>query len=198
MRRDHSLWHRAEYSSLSLQSAEPHGGRSAPRVGRQILAAVFTHTVDLKSMASRRIVVAAADFLLELIDFAGKKFHGTAAPGAHHVVMAAAVVLVLVAGDAVVEGDFAGEAALGQQFQSAIHGRVADARVFLLHQAVQFVGGEVVAGFEKGAEDSIALRGLLEADPLKMLVKNSLSFPDHLHGDRGLVINALLQHEKSA
>ena len=141
--------------------------------------------------------MAAADFLFELIDFTGKEFHGTAALGADHVVMAAAIVLVLVAGDTVVEGDFAGQAALREQLESAVNSGVADASVFLLHQAVQLVGGKVIAGFEKGAEDSIALRGLFEADTLEMLVKNALSFPDHLQGDGGLVIDALLQHELS-
>src|SRR5579863_7084924 len=113
-------------------------------------------------------------------------------------VMAAAVVLMLVASDAIVEGDFAGQAALGEQFERAVDGGVADAGILLLHQAMQLIGGKVIAGFEKGAEDGIALRGLLEADALEMLVKNTLSFPDHLQGDGGLVINALLQHEKPA
>jgi hypothetical protein len=141
--------------------------------------------------------MAAADFLFELIHLARKEFHGTAALGAYHVVMAATVVLVLVAGNAIVEGDFAGQAALGKKLQRAVNRGVSNSGVFLLHQAVQFVGGEVIAGFEEGAEDGIALRGLLEADALEMLVKNTLSFPDHLQGDGGLVIDALLQHELS-
>jgi hypothetical protein len=141
--------------------------------------------------------VAAADFLFELIDFPGKEFHRTAALGAYHVVMAAAVVLMLVAGDAIVKGDFAGEAALRQQLERAVNRGVADPGVFLLHEAVQLVGGEVISRFEKGAKDGVALRGLLEADALEMLVKNALSFSDHLQGNGGLVINALLQHEMS-
>ena len=114
--------------------------------------------------------------------------------GADHVVMAAAVVLVLVAGDAVVKGDFAGQAALGQQLQRAVDGGVADAGVFFLHQAVKFVGGKMVAGFEEGAQDGVALRRLLQADALQMPVKDLLGFADHLAGDGGLIIDALLQH----
>ena len=77
--------------------------------------------------------------------------------------MAAPVVLVLVAGDAVVEGDFAGQAALRQQFQRAVDGGVSDAGIIFLHQAVQFVGGEMVAGFEERAQNRVALGGLLVA-----------------------------------
>src|SRR5258708_40177344 len=100
-------------------------------------------------MACRSVVVSATYFLLQLIHFARKEFHRTAAFGANHVVMAAAVVLVLVTGDAIVEGDFAGQSAFGQKLQSAIDSSVTNARIFLLHQAVQFVGREVVASFQK-------------------------------------------------
>ena len=93
--------------------------------------------------------MAAADFLLQLIYFPRKKFHGTAALGADHVVMAAAVVLVLVAGNAVVEGDFTGQPALGQEFEGTINRGVTDASVFFLHQTVQFIGGEMVTGFQE-------------------------------------------------
>jgi hypothetical protein len=44
--------------------------------------------------------------------------------------MAAPIVLVLVSGDTVVEGDFTGQSALGEQLESAIDGGVADAGVF--------------------------------------------------------------------
>ncbi len=77
--------------------------------GSAFLAAVFTDAINLKCVTGCRVVVPAADFLLQLIHFMGKEFHRTAAFGANHVVMAAAVVLMLVAGDAVVEGDFAGQ-----------------------------------------------------------------------------------------
>jgi hypothetical protein len=83
-------------------------------------------------VAGSEIVILAADLLLQLADFRGKEFDGAAAIGAHHVVMAAAVVLMLVAGDAVVKGDFAGEATFGEQFEGSIDGGVADAGIFLL------------------------------------------------------------------
>ena len=148
-------------------------------------------------MAGRSVVMSAAYFLLQLIHFVREKFHRTAAFRANHVVMAAAVVLVLVTGDAIVESDFAGQAALGQQLESAIDGGVANSRIFLLHQAVQFVRRKVVASFQERAEDGIPLRRLLQADFLEVPVKNFLGLAHHLARDGRLVINALLQHEVS-
>ena len=79
-----------------------------------LLAAVFADTVNLEGVTRGQVAVFAADFLLQVIDFLRKEFYRTAAPGADHVVVAAAIVLVLVAGDAVVKGNFAGEAAFRQ------------------------------------------------------------------------------------
>ncbi len=117
-------------------------------------------------------------------------------------VMAAPVVLVLVTGNAVVERDFAGQSTLSQQLERAIDRCVADARVLFLHQAVQLVGGEVIAGFEKCAQDRVALASLLQADSLEMAVKYVLGLAHHLTRDRGLVVDtalrdALLEHEAS-
>ncbi len=151
--------------------------------------------VDLKSMPRRKVVILEADLLFELSDFLGKKLDGTPALRANHVVVAAAIVLMLVAGDAVVEGNFAGQAAFRQQFQRAVDRGVADAGVFLLHQAVEFVGGEVVASLQERAQDSIALASLLQADALPSAGEGSpgLRAPS---GGRcgGLVIDAILQH----
>jgi hypothetical protein len=111
--------------------------------------------------------------------------------------MAAPVVLVLVARNSVVEGNLAGESALGQQLEGAVYGGVADAGIFFLDQAVQFIDGQVVAGFKERAQDGVALRRLLQADALEMLVENPLRFAYHLARDGRLVIDALLRHEGS-
>jgi hypothetical protein len=59
-------------------------------------------------------MIFAADLLLQLADFRRKELDRTAAIGANHVVMVATVVLMLVAGDAVMESNFAGQAAFRQ------------------------------------------------------------------------------------
>jgi len=59
-------------------------------------------------------MIFAADLLLQLADFRRKKLNRTAAIRANHVVMAATVVLMLVAGDAIMESNFAGQPAFSQ------------------------------------------------------------------------------------
>ena len=159
-----------------------------------LLAAVFANSINLKGVASGGVVVFVSDFLFELADLLGKKFDGTAASSANHVVMAAAVVLVLVAGNAVVERDFTGQAAFGEQFQGAVNRGVADARIFFLHQAVKLVGGKMVARLKERMQNHVALRGLLQANSLQMAVQDLLGFANHLAGDGGLIIDAFLQH----
>jgi hypothetical protein len=106
-----------------------------------LLAAIFADTIDLERVAGGQVAILAADLLFELANFLGKKFHRAAAAGADHVVMAAAVVLVLVTSNAVVEGNLAGQSAFRQQLQRAVNRGVSDAGIFFLYQAVKFVGG---------------------------------------------------------
>ena len=158
------------------------------------LATVFADSIDLKGVASGEVMVFATDLLLELTDFPGKELDGAATVGTDHVVMAAPVVLVFVTGNAVVEGDLAGQAALRQQFQRAVDRCVADAGIFFLDQAVEFVGREVVAGFQESVQNGVTLRRLFQANGLEVAVKDLLGFADHLAGDGGLIIDTLLQH----
>ena len=101
-----------------------------------LFSAIFADPVNLKSVAGSEVLIAAADFLLEVIDLGREELYGTTALGAHHVMMAAAIVLMLVTRDSVVEGNLAGQSTFRQQFQRAINGRVADAGILLLHQPV--------------------------------------------------------------
>lgn len=73
-----------------------------------LLAAVLADAVDLEGMARGFVIVLAAYFLFQVIDFRGEKLNRASALGAHHVMMAAPIVLVLVAGDSVVKRYFAG------------------------------------------------------------------------------------------
>ena len=136
----------------------------------------------------------ATDFFFQFVHFAREKFHRAATFSADHVMVAAAVVLVLVARDAIVKRNFAGQAAFGQKLQRAVHRGVTDARVFLLDQAMEFVHGRVVASFDESAKDGVALGGLLESDPLQVPMQQPLGLADHLWRQVRLVINALLQH----
>ena len=138
------------------------------------------------------VVVAAADVFFEFLDFVGKEFDRAAAISADHVVVAAAIVLVLVTRDAVVEGDFAGEVALGQQLQGAVDGGVTDPGIFLFNEAMELVRGEMLTGLQECLQDRVALGGVLQANTLEVLVQNTLRFADHLGRDGGLVVDALV------
>src|ERR1035438_2580862 len=70
-----------------------------------LLSAGFANTIDLEGVAGGEGVVPASNLVLDLSHFLGEKFHRGAAFGTDHVVMAAAVVLVFIARDAVLKGD---------------------------------------------------------------------------------------------
>lgn len=157
------------------------------------LAALFTQAIDLKCVTGGFIVITSADIQLQAIHFWGKEFYRTSAFGADHMVMAAAVVLMLKASDSVVESNFAGEAALGQKLQGSVDRRESNSRIFFLNQAVQLTSRKMFARFQEGLQDGIALLGMLQANFLEVLMEDLLSFPHHLPGDARLVIDPFLK-----
>ncbi len=80
-----------------------------------LFAALLAQAINLKCVTRGFIVIASADVLLQAIHLWGKEFHRTAAFGADHMVMTSTIVLMFEASDAVMKGDFAGKAALGQE-----------------------------------------------------------------------------------
>jgi len=155
-------------------------------------AAIGADTIDLEGVARGQVMMPAPDLALNLPHLRREKLDRRTTFGAHHVVMAAAIVLVLVARDAVVESDLAGKTTACEKLECAINGREADARVFFLDQAVEFVGGEVFAGFDESPQDGVALLGLLEPNTPQMLQKDRFGLADALARDTGLVVDALL------
>jgi len=129
-----------------------------------------------------KVVVLSANLLLEQSNLGREEFDRTAAIRTHHVVMAAAVVLMLVTRNPVVKRDLAGQAAFREQFERAVHGGIADAGVLLLDQPMEFIGREVIASFEKGAQNRVALGRLLQAHALQVAVEDLLGLADHLAG----------------
>jgi hypothetical protein len=163
-----------------------------------LFAAGVANAIDLEGVASGEVLVFASDFALNAFDVGGEEFDRTAALGADHVMVVAAVVLMLVARDAVVEGDFARQPAFSQQLQCAIYSGKADALVFLAYQPVEVVGREVVAGVEKRAQDGVTLPGVFQSDAAQVIVKNRLGFAHHLRRDRWLIVNPLLRQVLAA
>src|SRR5919204_6201383 len=108
--------------------------------------------------------------------------------------VAAPVVLVLVARNAIMKSHLASQTTFGEQLQGAIDGGEADTGILLLHQSVQLLGGEVIARLEESTQDGVALLGVLETNFFKVAMEDVLSFADRLTRDRYLVVNAFLQH----
>lgn len=148
----------------------------------------------MEGVASRQITMLTANLLLKSINFGRKEFDRTATLRADHMVMAAPVVLVLITRDAIVEGYFTREPTFGEQLESPIHRSESNARVFLLHKAVQFIRREVLARFQKGSQNRVPLRRLFQSHSLEMAMEDGLRLEYHLARDAGLIVNSFLQH----
>lgn len=129
-------------------------------------------------MTRRRKLELLADPVLHPLDLGSKELHGVSTYRTNHVMVAAAVQTVFEAGDAVVEFDLRGETALREELQRAINGGVADGRIALSNQVVQFFGGEMVVGSEKDAQDRIALSTVFEPEASYMFTQNAVGIID--------------------
>src|SRR5262249_45812016 len=108
--------------------------------------------------------------------------------------VASTVMLVLEARNAVVKGDFAGQATLGEQLQSPVDGRKTDLGIAFSNKLIQLVGGEVLPCLEKGEQDRVALLGVLESNFLQMAMKDLLRVAQRLTRNGRVIVNSLLQH----
>jgi len=119
------------------------------------------NSVDLKGVSGGQVSVFTANLALDAFHLAGEEFNRAAALGANHVMVVAAVVLVLVAGDAVIESNFACQAAVGEKLERAVDGSEADTLVFFAHETKKLVRREVFAGVEESSQDGVALLRVL-------------------------------------
>lgn len=158
------------------------------------IAAFFANAVDLESVAGGDVTVFVSDLPLDRSDLLREKFNRSAALRTHHVVMTAAVVLMLVTRDAVVKSDLAGQSATCQKLQRPVDGGETDARVGFLDQPMQFVNRKMFTSFEERPQNCVALFGLLQPDAAEMLQKNSFRFADVLPRDGRLIVDSFLEH----
>jgi len=158
------------------------------------LAAVLANAVDLEIVARGVKAVLAPDFFLDLGHLRREKLDGGAAIGAHHVMVAAPVKLVLISRHAVGKGHSARQSALGEKLECAIDSCKPDLGVLLAHQPEKLVGREVVPRLQKGAQDGIALVGVFEPHALQVAVEDVLGIAHGFARRRGMVVNPSLQH----
>src|ERR1700722_7602043 len=95
----------------------------------RLLSAFFANAVDLKSVAGGNVTVLSSNLLFDFSDLFREEFDRSAALGAHHMVMTAPVVLVLVTRDAVMKRNFARQATTSEQLQGPVDSGEANARV---------------------------------------------------------------------
>jgi len=156
-----------------------------------IFCALLTKSVNLEGMSRRSVVVLSPDLLLDLFNLGRKELNGAATFGTDHVVMGAAIVLMLVSSDAIVKCKFGRKSALGEELESAIDRGESNLRVLLLHQAMEFVGREMVANFEKRPKNSVSLFRVLKTNALEVRMEDALRFEKHFLRNGGLIVNSL-------
>ena len=147
-------------------------------------------------MAGGIEVILAANLFFELGYFRGEELDGDATVSAYHMMMAAPVKLVFIAGHTVMKSYFTGQTAFGQQFQGTVDRSEANFGIFLPCETEKFISRKMIAGLKKGAQDGIALLGMLQANALKMPVKDLLGFAHVLTRRRSMVVNPSLQHQR--
>ena len=165
-----------------IRYLERRGAGGLSDAAGRLLATLFADPVDLEGMAarSRNGACSPLSFVPAFSTSRREELHRTPTVGAHHVVVAAAVVLVLVASDAVMKSDLAGKSTFREQLERAVDRRESDLRVFLFHQAVKLICRHVVPGLEERLQDSVALFGMLQADPLQVTMQDLLRFAHRL------------------
>lgn len=89
----------------------------------------------------------------------------------------AVVELVLEAVHSVAEIDLAAEIGLGEQFQGAGDGGVADVGVFSPDDIVEFLGADVLFGPQKGIDDILTRLGLTK----RLLPQKFIEFQFRIH-----------------
>ena len=108
--------------------------------------------------------------------------------------VASTIVLVFEARDSVMEGNFAGQPALGEQFQGPINGGEPDLRIPFSYKLIELIGREVFPRFQECEQNGVALLGVLEPDFFQVTMEYLLRVAQRLARNRGVIVNSLLQH----
>ena len=131
---------------------------------------------DLKGVPGRLKPELLTYSVFDLFEFRYKELDRIAAGGANHMMVRSTVQAKLIARDPVVKIDLIGKAALCEELERAIDGRIADAGIALPHQPMQLLGAEMLTRGEKDVEDAVAFGTLLKAFLAEMRSKDSQSF----------------------
>ena len=108
--------------------------------------------------------------------------------------VAAAVELVFVAGNAIMKGDFACQSTFRQQLQRPINRRESDFGIFFSREPEKLIGGKVVARLQEGAQNRVALVRMLQTHSFQVLVEDVLGLAHGFTSGRCMIVNSSLQH----
>lgn len=159
-----------------------------------LLAAVLTDAIDLEIVTRCIKVVFAADLFFQFAYLRGEKLNRSATLSADHVMVAAAIKLVLVAGHSIREWDGAGQPAFGQKLKRTVYRGKSDLGVFFPYQTEKLVGRKMIAGFQERTQDRVALIGMLQTYTFQVLIKNILGLPHGLARWRSMIVDTSLEH----
>src|SRR6185369_238353 len=158
------------------------------------LAAIFADPVNLEVMARGVKSVFAPNLFFQLVDLRREKLDRRIALRTDHVVMVAAIELVLIARHAVRKRNGAGQATFRQQLERAVNRGKANLGVFLADEAEKLVGREMIARLKKSAQNGVALVSMLQTDALQVLIKNFLRFTHGFARSGCVIVNPCLPH----
>src|SRR4030067_2547849 len=117
----------------------------------------FTQSVQLQFMILNEKFVLSRDILLELFNLGVFKFDDGAALSADQVIMVSLSCVVFVSRKSVFKPALLGHSCSGQELERPVHGRITDAGIRFLHQAMQFFRAQMPAGNHEDPEDLIPL-----------------------------------------
>ena len=121
------------------------------------VAAILADAVEVMHMTAQFEAVFFGHFALEFFNARIADFHNLAAVKADKVVVMAVRLGDFVAGDAVAEVDFHGQASIAKQLERAVHGGLTDTGIALDDVLIKFFKRVVPRQFKKGLGYDAAL-----------------------------------------
>ena len=107
--------------------------------------------------------------------------------------MRATVQAMLVARHSILKINLVSQAALGEQFERSIDGRVPDARILVLDQSMKVLRAQMVACVEENLEDPIPPGTLLQAVFAQIPFEDAFGHPQTIVAGDRRIVNAFLE-----
>lgn len=157
------------------------------------MTAFVAHADYAEEVLGNFEVVPGRHFILEGLELGRVELDNLAALRTDHVIVMLMFVIVFVVGASIAEAHLARKSGVGENFERAIDGSLADRGIFFLDQLIQIFVGEMLFGAQEDVEDEFALGGTLETFLLDVFKKNFLLF-GHLVGHKLACLSVVFAH----